>query len=188
MSAVFIPYLWAQIMILMMKRYLGLTLVAVGISAISFAQVTYKNAIGARVSPVSYYDFFSFSYKTFVTNAGAIEVNAGIGHKSYVGHSPFTFAASAAYQHHFAIPVEGLNWYVGGGLTMYNSFSDKNGGYRGLGFGFFPTGGIDYKFPTIPLNLSADYRPSIFFTKPDFQDSFFATNFGISVRYVLGSR
>lgn len=172
----------------MMKRFLGLTLITAFISVAGFAQVNYKNAIGARVAPASYYDFFSFSYKTFVSNAGAIEVDAGIGHKSYVGHSPLTFAASAAYQHHFAIPVEGLNWFVGGGLTMYNSFSSKNGGYRGLGFGFFPTGGIDYRFPTIPLNLTADYRPSIFFAKPDFQDSFFAPNFGISVRYVLGSR
>ena len=89
----------------MMKRIFGLTLITVFISIAGMAQVTYKNAIGARVSPASYYDFFSFSYKTFVTNAGAIEVDAGIGHKSYVGHSPFTFAASAAYQHHFAIPV-----------------------------------------------------------------------------------
>lgn len=172
----------------MMKRILGLTLIAVCISIAGMAQVTYKNAIGARISPASYYDFFSFSYKTFASTAGAIEINAGIGDKTYGDHSPFTFAASAAYQHHFAIPVEGLNWYVGGGLTMYNSFSDKNGGYRGLGFGFFPTGGVDYKIPGIPLNISTDYRPSIFFAKPDFQDSFFAANFGVSVRYVLGSK
>lgn len=161
---------------------------AIGLSVIGFAQVNYKNAVGARVAPASYYDFFSVSYKTFLSSAGAIEIDAGLGHKSYVDHSPTTFAASAAYQHHFAIPVEGLNWFVGGGLTMYNSFSSKHGGYRGLGFGFFPTGGIDYRFPNIPLNLTADYRPTIFFAKPDFQDSFFATNFGISVRYVLGSK
>ncbi|MCC6286293.1 MAG: hypothetical protein IT249_00260 [Chitinophagaceae bacterium] len=172
----------------MLKRIFALTLIAAFISIGGMAQVTYKNALGARIAPASYYDFFSFSYKTFVTSAGAIEVDAGLGRKTYGDHNPFTFAASAAYQHHFAIPVEGLNWYVGGGLTMYNSFSDKNGGYRGLGFGFFPTGGIDYKFSGIPLNLSADYRPAIFFAKPDFQDSFFATNFGISVRYVLGSK
>ncbi|MFT3750864.1 MAG: hypothetical protein QM768_21300 [Agriterribacter sp.] len=172
----------------MVKKFLALTFTAICLCVGGFAQVTYKNAVGARISPISYYDFFSFSYKTFVASAGAIEVDAGIGRKTYGDHNPFTFAASAAYQHHFAIPVEGLNWYVGGGLTMYNSFSDKNGGYRGLGFGFFPTGGIDYKFPGIPLNLSTDYRPTIFFAKPDFQDSFYAANFAVSVRYVLGSR
>lgn len=172
----------------MMKRFLGLTLITAFISVAGFAQVNYKNAIGARVAPASYYDFFSFSYKTFVSNAGAIEVDAGIGWDTKGVHNPFSFAASAAYQHHFSIPVEGLNWFVGGGFTMYNSFTSKGSGYRGLGFGFFPTGGIDYRFPSIPLNLTADYRPTIFFARPDNRADFEPANFGISVRYVLGSR
>lgn len=167
-----------------------------GISAAGFSQADYKNAIGVRIAPSAYYDFFAFSYKTFVSTAGAIEINAGIGSKRFsyyddglnYDHNPFTFSASAAYQHHFKIPVEGLRWFVGGGVTMYNSFTAKHSGYRGLGFGFFPTGGIDYKFPSIPLNLSTDYRPTIFFAKPDRQDSFYATDFGISARYTIGSR
>lgn len=171
-----------------MKRFLVLTLITALISVSGFAQVNYKNAIGARVAPASYYDFFSFSYKTFITNPGAIEINAGVGRDTRGSHTPFSFAASAAYQHHFAIPVEGLNWFVGGGLTMYNSFTAKGSGLRGLGFGFFPTGGVDYKFPKIPLNLTADYRPTIFFSKPDGRSDFYAPNFGLSVRYVLGSR
>lgn len=176
----------------MMKRFFCLTLIATGISIAGFSQADYKNALGIRIAPSSYFDFVSVSYKTFITTPGAIEINAGLGRKGYTvnttDYNPFTFSASAAYLHHFTIPVEGLRWFVGGGLIMYNSFTSKNSGYRGLGFGFFPTGGIDYKFPSIPLNLSTDYRPTIFFSKPDQQDSFYASNFGVTARYTLGSK
>ena len=115
------------------------------------------------------------SYKFFITDAGALELNAGFGLKSilllmvtYNGYAkPFTFAISASYQHHFEIPVRGggLYWFIGGGLTAYRAFSSY-GDYDGFGFGLFPTGGVDFKIPRIPLAVSADYRPTFFVTKP----------------------
>jgi hypothetical protein len=175
----------------MMKKLLCMTLIATGISVAATAQGDYRSAIGIRIAPESYYDLFAFSYKTFVSNAGAFELNAGGGTKGYYytnnRYRPFSLSVSAGYQHHFDIPVTGLKWFIGGGLTGYNAFSGEHR-YKGFGFGFYPTGGIDYKFPSIPLNLTADYRPTIFFTRPDYYDSFHASNFGLAARYVIGGR
>ncbi|WP_226805014.1 hypothetical protein [Agriterribacter humi] len=179
----------------MMKKLLCMTLIATGICLAGYSQSGYKNAIGIRLAPGSYYDAFAFSFKTFVSNSGAIELNAGGGSRgrsyylnnSYYNSRPFSFSVSGTYQHHFKIPVEGLRWFVGGGLIAYNVFS-KDNKFEGFGSGFYPTGGIDYKFPAIPLNLTADFRPTIFFSKPDYYDSFNGANFGISARYVIGGR
>lgn len=180
----------------MMKKNLLLTLLLAGLGISAFAQTDYKSAIGARLAPESYYDFFAFSYKTFVTDAGAIEFNAGGGsrrHGFYVSNNyddfrPFSLSVSGTYQHHFKIPVQGLRWFIGGGLVAYNAFSDHKD-YRGFGFGFYPTGGIDWKVPNVPLNLTADYRPTIIITRPDdLGDSFESRNVGISVRYTIGQR
>lgn len=177
-----------------MKKHLFLTLLLAGLGFVSYAQSDYKNAIGIRLAPNSYYDFFAFSYKGFVTDAGAIEINAGGGSERYYygvynaeSKRPFSLSVSGAYQHHFKIPVQGLRWFIGGGLTGYNAFSSKNE-YKGFGFGFFPTGGIDWKIPKVPINLTADYRPTIFVTRPDIGDSFEAGNAGIAVRYTIGQR
>ncbi|MBX3239220.1 MAG: hypothetical protein KIT80_10590 [Chitinophagaceae bacterium] len=174
-----------------MKNVL-LGLVFLLVSATVMGQSDYKAAIGGRLAPTSYYDFMAFSYKAFVTDAGALEFNAGGGRRGYYyegrNRHPFTIAASGSYQHHFKIPLNGLQWFVGGGLTAYNAFHG-NTHFKGFGFAFFPLGGIDWKVPNIPLNLSADYRPSIFVTRPSYLgDSFEATQFGFSVRYTLGGR
>lgn len=175
----------------MMKKRFGILLLVLGVSFAATAQGDYQRSIGIRIAPETYYDLFSFSYKTFLSDAGAFEFNAGGGTRGYYYSShryhPFSLSVSGTYQHHFDIPVNGLKWFVGGGLTAYHAFSDGSR-YRGFGFGFYPTGGIDYKFPLIPLNLTADYRPTIFFARPDYYDSFHASNFGISARYVIGGR
>ena len=176
----------------MIKRLLSITLILMVFSFVATAQDDYKNAIGLRLAtPESYYNIFSFSYKTFISNAGALELNAGGGSKGYglTGdrYHPFGLSVSGTYQYHFDIPVSGLRWFVGGGAVMYNSFSGKNN-FRGFGFGIYPTGGIDYKFHLIPLNLTADDRPTIFLTSPDYYDSFHAYDFGISARYVFGGK
>ena len=177
--------------------YLVVLLGGMGISA--FAQKPYQRGIGLRIAPSSYYDVVSATYKFFVSDAGAIDLNAGVGfrHQPYYDNlgnrsdvRPFTLAVSAAYLHHFEIPVRGggFTWFLGGGLTVYNAFFSKKGDYNGVGFGIFPTGGVDFKIPHIPLAVSADYRPTIFFTQPNYYDSFYGSNFGLSARYTIGER
>ena len=171
----------------MKKIFFGIALLLS--SGAVLAQSEYTNAIGGRFAPLSYYDFLSFSYKGFVSETSALEFNAGAGVRSqhYNGRDrkPFALSISATYQYHFQIPVQGLQWFVGGGLTGYNSFH-SNKDIKGFGFGFYPTGGIDWKVPKLPLNLSADYRPTIFVIRPDIGDAFEAAQFGFSVRYTMG--
>ncbi len=170
-----------------MKKVLLSFAMAIGIMSAN-AQSTYNSAIGGRIG--GYYDLISGSYKTHITEPGALEFNLGFRGYRGGGIDWVTVAFSAAYQHHFPIkPVPGLRWYVGGGLTAYNSFSDYDG-LKGFGLGVFPTGGIDYKFEKIPLNLSADVRPTIGvvdpFDAPGYKyRSFRGDNFGISARYTF---
>lgn len=149
------------------------------------AQSSYQNGIGIRFGS-GYFDQTSVSFKTFISNQGALEFNGGIrGYKA----GPYKWtnvSLSGTYQHHFNIPnVPGFKWFVGGGLAISNSFSNYDD-RTGLGVGIYPTGGVDYKFKNIPLNLSADIRPTINVVEPfsNYYDGFY-TNFGIAVRYTF---
>lgn len=173
-----------------MKRLLSLAglvfLFSVMVSTVSAQEGSdYKNAIGARVGG-GYYDVLSASFKTFVTDPGAIELNFGFRPYLYTGVHWLNLSLSGAYQHHFPIgKIEGFRWFVGGGLSAYNTFS-SNDHYRGFGLGIFPTGGVDYKFSNIPLNVSADIRPTISLVKPyDYYSGFYLGNGGISARYTF---
>lgn len=170
-----------------MKKIALLLFVAIGISAAVNAQKEgsdYKSAVGLRLGS-TYYDVLSFSYKTFITEQGAIELNGGFGARGYSnGYHATTLSGAASYQHHFDIkPVDGLKWFVGGGATIFNTFSDYDT-YKGFGFGIFPTGGVDYKFAAIPLSLTADVRPTFNITGPSYYNSFYG-NFGIAARYTF---
>lgn len=177
-----------------MKKLLFLFIAAASISYAANAQdgSDYKRGIGLRVGG-GYYDIVAASFKTFITEPGAIELNLGFRPNTYYSSvNQFHLSFSASYQHHFPIgSVEGLRWFVGGGLTAYNTFSnDKD--YSGFGLGVFPTGGVDYKFGNIPLNVSADFRPTIAIVRPDYYGSgfynysrFYAGNAGISARYTF---
>ena len=166
-----------------MKKLLLLSIGIVALGLMTQAQ-DYKSAIGGRLG-TTYYDVFTASYKTFITEPGALEFNAGVGGKKY-DHDYRTFAvtASAAYQHHFPIGnIAGFKWYVGGGLMIYNATSDYDR-LKGFGFGVFPTGGVDYKIGNIPLDVSADIRPTIFIAAPGYYNSYYS-NFGIAARYTF---
>lgn len=149
---------------------------------------SYKSAIGLRAGG-GYYDLIAASFKTFISNHGAIELNVGFrpyNSIGYYGYNWFNLSASAAYQHHFNIKsIAGLKWFVGGGATAFNSFSSYKA-YKGFGVGVFPTGGADYKFANIPLNVSVDFRPTIALIKPyKYYNNFYAGNAGVSIRYAF---
>lgn len=167
-----------------MKRFVIFMFFVSGLAVAGNSQGNYKNAIGGRLG-TTYYDVLSFSYKSFISRAGALELNAGFGAKGYGSHNTSSLTGAITYQHHFEIrPAPGLNWYVGGGLTIFNTFSKKND-YRGFGFGLYPTGGVEYTFGNIPLNVSADIRPTVHAAGPGVYNSYNG-NFGIAARYTLG--
>ena len=65
-----------------------------------------------------------------------------------------------------------------------SKFSDYDD-YDGFGFGIYPTGGVDYKFSNIPLNLTADIRPTFLVANPNNHNNGFIGNLGIAARYTF---
>jgi len=149
-----------------------------------WAQSDYKQSIGVRLGN-GYYDVASAAYKTFMTKQAALEFDLGIRPYSIVGFNWFNVSVSGGYQHHFDIkPVEGLKWFVGGGVVASNSFSTYDA-YKGFNVGIFPTAGADYKFSNIPLAVSADIRPTIHLVEAYKYYNSFYPNAGVSARYTF---
>lgn len=171
-----------------------LTVICISVAANAQEGSDYKRGIGVRVGG-GYYDIVAASFKTFVTKPGAIELNLGFRPYAsvYSNYNQFHLSFSASYQHHFPIAaIEGFRWFIGGGATAYNTFS-SNKDLKGFGLGLFPTGGVDYKFGNIPLNVSADFRPTVAIIRPDYYSyngfnaysRFYAGNVGVSARYTF---
>ncbi len=169
-----------------MKKAIYLVIALTSICFVGRSQNTYKTAVGLRVGG-GYYDLIAASLKTFIGDSpGALEANIGFRNYGYYGFSWFNVSASLSYQYHFDIPpVKGLRWFIGAGATAFNTFSSYSD-YKGFGLGVFPTAGADYKFENIPLDVSADIRPTIGIIKPyTYYDNFYFGNFGIAARYTL---
>jgi|SRR5450432_611283 hypothetical protein len=179
-----------------MKKTYILPGLAIFCFSAAFSQTTtYQSAIGLRIG-TGYSDLFSASYKTFLANGpGAIELNLGVkpatdyrtGCCVLENSSNTIMSFSASYQYHVPIPaLPGLQWFVGGGLTLTNTFSNDSD-YRGIGFALFPTGGADYKFGKIPLDVSVDLRPTFRIASPALYnyENFYFPDFGFSARYTI---
>jgi hypothetical protein len=181
-----------------MKKSLILLSLTVFYFSVTFSQATYHSGIGLRIG-TGYSDLFSASYKVFLSEGpGAIELNLGVkppyaynygypGNSGYYNTDITMMSFSASYQYHFPIAaLEGLQWFVGGGVTLTNTFADADG-YSGIGFGIFPTGGADYKFGNIPLDVSVDIRPTFRIASPQYYDysNFYFPDFGFSARYTI---
>ena len=153
----------------------------------AFAQ-DYKNSIGIRLGS-GYYDAIGASFKTFISQPGALEFNLGFrpySNSYWNGKHKWTnVSISGAYQHHFPIgDIDGFKWYVGGGLVFANSFSNHDE-YSGLSVGIFPTGGVDYKLKSAPFAFSVDLRPTVHITEGiNYHDGVFF-NGGVTARYTF---
>ncbi|MGJ7032070.1 hypothetical protein [Niabella hirudinis] len=170
-------------------KQLVLFLTAFAVATSLHAQEKGRKAIGLRISSHVDYATLAASYKFYISEPGAIELNAGFGRRNRYSTSNYRYwnttgvSLSGAYQHHFKIDaVEGLKWFLGGGLLVFNSFS-KASAYDGFGAGIFATGGADYQFSNAPLNLSADFRPVLHIAAPSGFGTFHAHTFGLAARY-----
>lgn len=148
----------------------------------SQAQSEYKSAIGGRVGiPIA------GSIKHFITRAGALEGYAGFRDAGYYG-TGVNITIGGMYQHHFPIgDIPGFKWYIGGGaLVQFYSYKNYNNpyNYSKTGLGINGVGGVDYKFKSIPLNVSADWMPTFFLNKTPY-DNFGAGYGGLAARYTF---
>jgi hypothetical protein len=136
----------------------------------------YKSAIGLRLGyPIS------ASYKFFVSDNAAIEAYAGF--RGYTFYRYINFGAM--YQVHKPISsVDGLYWYFGGGVSaLLYTYDSGFVGDGNFGVGINGVLGLDYKFADAPINLSADWMPTIYLT--GYLSGFGGGLGALSARYTL---
>lgn len=159
-----------------MRNALFTLLIITAFSLTAKAQ-DFKSAIGLRLgSPVS------VSYKTFLNETAAAE--AFVGFRNFGGVGSW-INVGAAYQIHKDIgEVENLQWYYGGGASVFlwsfdSAFIDDSS----VSFGLQGYLGLSYTLENTPLNFSVDWVPTFFLGG---YGSGFGGGYGaLSVRYVL---
>ena len=140
----------------MKKVIFTLALVVSMVGAMS-AQTTDK-AIGVRFGGGFGYGA-ELSYQQPLSAANRLELDLGV--------SRWGFGLSGIYQWVWDLSdlAPGFNWYagVGAGIGSYNfDYVDNRNGNSDLSLGLLGQIGIEYNFE-IPLQLSLDYRPGIYF-------------------------
>jgi hypothetical protein len=125
-----------------------LTLAIIVISCLFSNRVaaqSYRFAAGLRLSNSSPTLNSAISAKYFATERTAVEGLVSFGSR---------FGVGALLEIHNPLNRPGLSWFYGGGV--YVGFQDKET-YLG------PTGvvGLDYTFPSAPVNLSLDWKPEL---------------------------
>ena len=151
-----------------MKKFLLIIIIGC-CSHSAFAQAKYDQALGLKF-PLG----FSVTYKKFISDSHNLEGQATFWNKGFrvVGLYEFNF---------YNLDVDGLSWYVGPGAHLgfwKKEFQDNSS----IDFGIDGTIGLDYKFSTLPINLSIDWQPSIaLIGSTGFTPSFA----GIGVRYTF---
>lgn len=139
-----------------MKKILAglLFCIAISVANTSSAQ-DYKTALGVRLSSSAAMVNNSVSIKHFITPGMAIEGLFSFG-------DPLAFGV--LLEKHKPLSAEGLQWYYGAGgylgfIKTYNPNKLKN--ETNTNFGAQGVIGLDYKFASIPLNLSIDWKPEL---------------------------
>ena len=126
----------------------------------------YKTGVGIRFSSNDAAINNSISVKHFISGSTAIEGLISFGDP---------FAIGALVELHNSIgDVPGLAWFYGGGA--YVGFSGRrNVGAQGVL-------GLDYKFESLPINLSLDWKPELNIVR---QFSFEPAAVGLSARFTF---
>lgn len=88
-----------------------------------------------------------------------------------------------------ALNSENFQWYAGAGLHAgihgrENYFQPDNSANRQvqIGLGMDLIGGIEYVFESLPIVVSADYKPAFYFTGERW---FVPEEFGLTARYII---
>jgi len=138
----------------------------------------FDSAVGLRLGYPT-----SVTYKKFISETNALEAYAG--YRSFVGASFVT--VSGAYQIHKDIEsVDRLQWYYGGGASVYLWSVDFGSGSTSIGLqGYL---GLSYTLNNTPVNFSVDWIPTFFINGLEGYGRGFGGGYGtLAVRYVLGS-
>ncbi|NKI31894.1 hypothetical protein [Croceivirga thetidis] len=138
--------------------------------AISMQSQVYSTALGLGIDSGNGATFVGPSVKHFFSenHAGQAEVTFETG----------VTAITALYQFHDEFDgANGLQWFAGGGATLFSGSGDSLFALRG-------SLGLDFKIPGAPIALAFDWRPALALDG-DAGNTFEAGAFGFGGRYVF---
>ncbi|MDQ3140901.1 MAG: hypothetical protein M3Q56_01500 [Bacteroidota bacterium] len=143
----------------------------------------YNNAVGLRLAWG-----YGLTGKFFLNERAAIE--GILNYRSY-GVPGFKYnylRVTGLYEIHNDISsIDGLRWYYGGGAFVGFYGGDWDDYYTGnessTYIGLAGVLGLDYKFESVPINLSVDWIPSFVIT--GYGNGFTAENGGLAVRFTF---
>jgi hypothetical protein len=162
---------------LAMKKIILTGAMMIALSFSTQGQGVSKNAIGLRIGDN---DGFGgeVSYQRKLAKANRLEFDLGWRSSKDVG----AVKLAGLYQWLWNID-RGFNWYagVGGGVGSWNY--DRNSINDNGTFAFVAGDvGIEYDFD-IPLQISLDVRPELYFNSDAFRENNFGPDIAIGVRY-----
>lgn len=153
----------------------------IGLSFSAQAQKSSKNALGVRLGDN---DGFGgeISYQRKLSDNNRLELDLGWRNSNNVD------AVKLVGLYRWVWNIDGgFNWYagVGGGVgswsydTKFNNNSYDDSGSFALLAGDI---GIEYNFD-IPIQLSLDFRPELYFNSNDFREDSFGPDIALGVRF-----
>jgi hypothetical protein len=159
-----------------MKKIILSAFMLIGLAFSAQAQDISDNALGLRLGDN---DGFGgeISYQRALSSNNRLELDLGWRNSNSVD----AFKLTGVYQWVWNIDG-GFNWYagVGGGLGSWNNKDfDDNGTF------VFAAGdlGIEYGFDEVPIQLSLDIRPELYFNSSDFRNDNFGPDIALGIRY-----
>lgn len=159
-----------------MKKIILSAFMLIGLAFSAQAQDISDNALGLRLGDN---DGFGgeISYQRALSSNNRLELDLGWRNSNSVD----AFKLTGVYQWVWNIDG-GFNWYagVGGGLGSWNNKDfDDNGTF------IFAAGdlGIEYGFDEVPIQLSLDIRPELYFNSSDFRNDNFGPDIALGIRY-----
>lgn len=170
-----------------MKKIILVASLIIGLSFSAQAQNSSKNALGLRLGDN---DGFGgeISYQRKLSSNNRLELDLGWRNSNYVD----AIKLVGLYQWVWNIDG-GFNWYagVGGGVGTWSYDNNNNNNNNNFNNGIDDSGtfalvagdiGIEYNFD-VPLQLSLDFRPEIYFNSDDFRENNFGPDIALGIRY-----
>ena len=161
-----------------MKKIILSLLMLLGLAISTQAQEISKNALGLRLGDN---DGFGgeISYQRGLTNNNRLEFDLGWRNSNNVD----ALKLAGLYQWVWEID-NGFNWYAGVGAG-FGSWNNNFNGIKNNGSFLFAAGdiGIEYNFKEVPIQLSLDLRPELYFNSNDNREDNFGPDLALGIRY-----
>lgn len=161
-----------------MKKLAVIGLMVLGFGLTVNAQEISKNALGVRLGSNDGFGF-EVSYQRGLSDNNRLELDLGLRNSD----NDDAFKIIGLYQWVWQIENR-FNWYagIGGGAGSWDNNDKNNNDYEDGAF-FVVAGdiGIEYNFD-IPLLLSLDFRPELYFGN-NYRNDNYGSDIGLSLRY-----